>query len=124
MEVLTDKFIVKEKDKEGKKFDNVSRITLVSKDTSLTLDYNSHLFKVNIDDLLEVTLYEGINDDSLIPTDYVYVMQGKVYQVDERDSFVVINASFGGLCMILSILQDKARNISEFSDIVIGLKHV
>ncbi|KAG7099375.1 hypothetical protein E1B28_001231 [Marasmius oreades] len=130
--VFDDIFTINEIDKEGKKFDRVSRLYAHSKnyDMDLTLDYNIELFPLitgqNFALALASSLVRGapggtsndVADDEDkerdvwrpdgkgrkgLEEDYDYVMYGKVYKFDGGTAEVVTAyASFGGLLMSLT----------------------
>jgi len=124
--VFDDIFTINAIDKEGKKFDRVSRLYARSKnhDMDMTLDYNVELFP-----LAEGQSFAMALASSLIPTggdgaeaedkerniwgpdgkgvkgleeEYDYVMYGKVYKFDGGGEIVTVYASFGGLLLSLT----------------------
>ncbi|OCH96506.1 RNA polymerase [Obba rivulosa] len=126
--VFDDIFTINAIDKEGKKFDRVSRLYAHSKnyDMDLTLDYNVELYPLNVDDSFTLALAsslargppgtaEGEEDKDRdvwrpdgkgrrgLEEDYEYVMYGKVYRFDGGTAEIVTAyASFGGLLMSLT----------------------
>ncbi|KAK7463746.1 DNA-directed RNA polymerases I, II, and III subunit RPABC3 [Stygiomarasmius scandens] len=129
--VFDDIFSISEIDKEGKKFDRVSRLYAHSKnyDMELTLDYNIELFPLQPGQSFALALASSLargappaNVDVAeeedkerdvwrpdgkgrrgLEEDYDYVMYGKVYKFDGGASEVVTAyASFGGLLMSLT----------------------
>ncbi|KAH9486772.1 DNA-directed RNA polymerases I, II, and III subunit rpabc3 [Psilocybe cubensis] len=128
--VFDDIFSINAIDKEGKKFDRVSRLYAHSKnyDMDLTLDYNVELFPLQKDQNFALALAsslakggapktEGAGDDDSerdvwrpdgkgnrgLEDEYDYVMYGKIYKFDS-DSGEIVTAyiSFGGLLMSLT----------------------
>lgn len=129
--VFDDIFTINAIDKDGKKFDRVSRLYARSKnyDMDLTLDYNIELFPLVNGDSFAMALASSLSRDGGAPTadgedgedkdrdvwrpdgkgrrgleeDYDYVMYGKVYKFDTGSSDVVTAyASFGGLLLSIT----------------------
>ncbi|KAG2751528.1 RNA polymerase I [Suillus brevipes Sb2] len=129
--VFDDIFTTDAIDKDGKKFDRVSRLYARSKnyDMDLTLDYNIELFPLANGDSFAMALASSLSRDGGAPTadgedgedkdrdvwrpdgkgrrgleeDYDYVMYGKVYKFDTGSSDVVTAyASFGGLLLSIT----------------------
>ncbi|KAH9944473.1 RNA polymerase [Epithele typhae] len=126
--LFDDIFTISGIDKEGKKFDRVSRLYAHSKnyDMDLTLDYNVELFPLHDKQTFALALASslsrapqaaGAEDEDKdrdvwrpdakgrrgLDDDYEYVMYGKVYRFDEGSAEdVTAYASFGGLLMSLS----------------------
>ncbi|KZT06869.1 uncharacterized protein LAESUDRAFT_743194 [Laetiporus sulphureus 93-53] len=127
--VFDDLFTISAVDKEGKKFDRVSRLYAHSKnyDMDLTLDYNIELYPLQKDESFTLALASslsrghpgtsgGAEDDKDrdvwrpdgkgqrgLEEDYDYVMYGKVYRFDSgAQEIVTAYASFGGLLMSLT----------------------
>lgn len=105
-------FEVKEIDKEGKKFDKVSRIELRNPDLELTLDVHVELYPMRVGEIYDMALLKTLridqSEDTLTfnqdndPTyadSYEYVMHGTVFEISQRGGEVY--ASFGGLLMCL-----------------------
>jgi len=128
--VFDDMFTIADIDREGKKFDRVSRIYAHSKnyDMDLTLDYNVELFSLKAGQSFALSLATSLArgsgpkaDSGLdaedkdqhvwrpdgkgqkgIEEDYDYVMYGKVYKFDTGKEISTAYASFGGLLMSLT----------------------
>lgn len=124
--VFDDIFTINAIDKEGKKFDRVSRLYAHSKnyDMDLTLDYNIELFPLQEGQQIALALATSLSrgppadgeDEKDVAVwrpdgkgrrgleeDYEYVMYGKVYRFDGGTAEVVTAyASFGGLLMSLT----------------------
>jgi len=129
--VFDDMFTITDIDKEGRKFDRVSRLYAHSKnyDMDLTLDYNIELFPLKTGQSFALSLATslargggpktdgGLNDGEEkdqhiwrpdgkgqkgIEEDYDYVMYGKVYKFDTGKEISTAYASFGGLLMSLT----------------------
>ncbi|KAH9946777.1 hypothetical protein B0H21DRAFT_778895 [Amylocystis lapponica] len=107
--VFDDIFTINDIDKEGKKFDRVSRLYAHSKnyDMDLTLDYNFELYPLQKDQSFALALASSLAREEEkdrdvwrpdgkgrrgLEEDYEYVMYGKV----------TAYASFGGLLMSLT----------------------
>ncbi|KAG1739939.1 RNA polymerase I [Suillus paluster] len=128
--VFDDIFTTDAIDKDGKKFDRVSRLYARSKnyDMDLTLDYNTELFPLTNGDSFAMALASSLSRDGGasadgedgedkdrdvwrpdgkgrigLEEDYDYVMYGKVYKFDTGSSDVVTAyASFGGLLLSIT----------------------
>ncbi|EKM50665.1 uncharacterized protein PHACADRAFT_152837 [Phanerochaete carnosa HHB-10118-sp] len=124
--VFDDIFTINAIDKEGKKFDRVSRLYAHSKnyDMDLTLDYNIELFPLQQGQQVALALAtslsrgppaDGEEEKDVevwrpdgkgrrgLEEDYEYVMYGKVYRFDGGTAEIVTAyASFGGLLMSLT----------------------
>ncbi|KAH9898504.1 hypothetical protein C8Q73DRAFT_788681 [Cubamyces lactineus] len=128
--VFDDIFTINAIDKEGKKFDRVSRLYAHSKnyDMDLTLDYNVELFPLQNGQSFALALASSLSrapqgaagateDEDKdrdvwrpdakgrrgLDDDYEYVMYGKVYRFDGGSAEIVTAyASFGGLLMSLT----------------------
>ncbi|KAG1820327.1 RNA polymerase I [Suillus subaureus] len=128
--VFDDIFTINAIDKDGKKFDRVSRLYARSKnyDMDLTLDYNIELFPLINGDSFAMALASSLSRDGAptadgedgedkdrdvwrpdgkgrrgLEEDYDYVMYGKVYKFDTGSSDIVTAyASFGGLLLSIT----------------------
>ncbi|KAF5312400.1 hypothetical protein D9619_003010 [Psilocybe cf. subviscida] len=127
--VFDDIFTIESIDKEGRKFDRVSRLYARSKnfDMNLTLDYNVELFPLEVDDVVALALSSSLAREGAPNTgaaseenerdvwrpdgkgtrgledEYDYVMYGKIYKFDgESGDIVTAYISFGGLLMSLT----------------------
>ncbi|EJF66606.1 hypothetical protein DICSQDRAFT_123228 [Dichomitus squalens LYAD-421 SS1] len=128
--LFDDIFSINDIDKEGKKFDRVSRLYAHSKnyDMDLTLDYNTELFPIQSGQSIALALASSLSRNPQgaagttededkdrdvwrpdakgrrgLDDDYEYVMYGKVYRFDSGSGEVVTAyASFGGLLMSLT----------------------
>ncbi|KAI0032720.1 RNA polymerase I [Vararia minispora EC-137] len=129
--VFDDIFYIQDIDREGKKFDRVSRLYAHSQnhEMDLTLDYNIELFPLHKDETVSLALATSLArgppqtsgdraaDDEKsrdvwrpdgkgrrgLEEDYDYVMYGKVYRFDAgKDDIVTAYASFGGMLMSLT----------------------
>ncbi|OSX67662.1 hypothetical protein POSPLADRAFT_1129609 [Postia placenta MAD-698-R-SB12] len=126
--VFDDIFTINAIDKEGKKFDRVSRLYAHSKnyDMDLTLDYNVELYPMQNGQEFALALASSLakgppganteeeeKDSDVwrpdgkgrrgLEEDYEYVMYGKVYRFDGGTAEIVTAyASFGGLLMSLT----------------------
>ncbi|KAI0762885.1 RNA polymerase I [Fomes fomentarius] len=136
--LFDDIFTISDVDKEGKKFDRVSRLYARSKnyDMELTLDYNVELFPLQKDQSFALALASSLSrvpqgasgaaDDEEkdrdvwrpdvkrrgLDDDYEYVMYGKVYRFDGGSAEIVTAyASFGGLLMSLTGSHRHMTNI-------------
>ncbi|KAG1716567.1 hypothetical protein ID866_619 [Astraeus odoratus] len=130
--VFDDIFTIHGIDKEGKKFDRVSRLYARSRnyEMDLSLDYNTELFPVSEGQTIAMALASSLSrtagptagadaadtedkDRDVwrpdgkgrrgLEEDYDYVMYGKVYKFDGGTSEIVtVYASFGGLLLSLT----------------------
>ncbi|KIJ08917.1 hypothetical protein PAXINDRAFT_139074 [Paxillus involutus ATCC 200175] len=130
--VFDDIFTINGIDKEGKKFDRVSRLYARSKnyDMDMTLDYNTELFPLAEGQHFAMALASSLARDGGasagvdgagaedkdkdvwrpdgkgrkgLEEDYDYVMYGKVYKFDGGTAEIVTAyASFGGLLLSLT----------------------
>jgi len=130
--LFEDNMEVKEVDKEGKRFDKVSRIearTCESNDVRLILDYNSEIYDLPVGTKFTMVLTESLDLDSnevgpgqtefdqsgrsTLADEFEYVMHGKVFKMDFKGNSVEVFASFGGLLM--SLQADEPQALSVFS---------
>ncbi|GAA6007238.1 hypothetical protein JCM11491_003058 [Sporobolomyces phaffii] len=119
--VFSDVFVVSDVDKDGKKFDRVSRFAAKSNnlDMKLTLDINTDLLDLQKDTTFSLALATTLNPEADktsataggwradieggLADDWEYIMHGKVYKFDEGTSDeVTAYVSFGGLLMALT----------------------
>ncbi|KAL8284282.1 hypothetical protein RQP46_005031 [Phenoliferia psychrophenolica] len=117
--LFNDQFLVKSVDRDGKKFDRVSRIIGRSSnhEMDLTLDINTELLPIEANSNFSFALASSLLPDGEkegeggwragidggLADDWEYVMYGKVYKFDEDTADrVTAYASFGGLLMALS----------------------
>ncbi|GAA5995613.1 hypothetical protein JCM5350_001949 [Sporobolomyces pararoseus] len=120
--LFTDVFYVTDVDKDGKKFDRVSRIAAGSNnlDMKLTLDINTDLIDLSKESTFSLALASTLNPEADksssaaaggwradieggLADDWDYIMHGKVYKFDEgTDDIVTAYVSFGGLLMALT----------------------
>ncbi|KAG8459625.1 hypothetical protein KFE25_000981 [Diacronema lutheri] len=120
MIALEDIVTVKHIDREGKKFDKVSRLDCRSEnyDMELVIDVNTDLYPVKLNQKLSIalatSLQQGVPETgtynahlgpSLLDA-YEYAMYGKVYKwVEEKEKgptpVVSVYVSFGGLLMMV-----------------------
>lgn len=122
MEIIRQQLSVVGINIDGEKFDKTSRAHMHNNDTSLVLDYHNQLLSLVEGNRVEIIIYQGCNDDA-VPEYYTYVMNGRVYSIDEEDGhFRVINASFGGLCLMMKVRVGVLDSLNEFSEIVIGVR--
>eukprot|EP00056_Hartaetosiga_gracilis_P018758 m.11764 g.11764 ORF g.11764 m.11764 type:complete len:143 (-) comp7038_c0_seq1:203-631(-) len=109
-------FTVSDIDIDGKQFDRVSRMVCqaVTMDTELVLDVNTQLYPLEVNDRITFCLadtldYDGAPDsgeynqsrDASLADRYEYVMNGIIYNIEEKDNALSVYASFGGLLMRL-----------------------
>ncbi|CDR38410.1 CYFA0S02e01376g1_1 [Cyberlindnera fabianii] len=113
------------------RYNKVSRIvaaSTTSADIKITLDVNSDLFPVKVNDSVTVTLASSLSLDGskdvantswrppkagekTLADDYDYVMYGTVYKFEEgKDDKIAVYISFGGL---LLCLEGGYRNLSS-----------
>mmetsp|Transcript_14260 Transcript_14260/g.36486 ORF Transcript_14260/g.36486 Transcript_14260/m.36486 type:complete len:148 (-) Transcript_14260:100-543(-) len=124
--LFDDVFEVKDINKDGRKYDNVSRLHCTSDhlEMDLVIDINTEIFPISINDKFKLVLAsslnldgtpdEGIFDQSKKKTlldQYEYAMHGKVFKFSTEkapSSQVSVYVSFGGLLMSL---QGEPRNL-------------
>ncbi|RSH81233.1 DNA-directed RNA polymerases I, II, and III subunit RPABC3 [Apiotrichum porosum] len=129
--IFEDRFTVSSVDKDGKKFDRVSRIVAASRDLGmeLTLDIHAELYPLAEGDVFALALARSLKpdedaaeadedagetrkikrelwraDDQGLANDYDYVCHGKVYKFDDSakgENMTTAYCSFGGLLMAL-----------------------
>ncbi|KAI6136770.1 RNA polymerase I [Pisolithus sp. B1] len=138
--VFDDVFTINNIDKDGKKFDRVSRLYARSRnyDMDMTLDYNTEVFPVSKGQTVTIALASSLSRDSGqagsgaegadvedkdvwrpdgkgrkgLEEDYEYVMYGKVYKFDGGNAeTVTVYASFGGLLLSLTGFFRHMANI-------------
>ena len=132
-------FIVRSIDKDGKQFDNVSRIECTSEnnDSTLILDVNTQIYPMAVDEVFALVLSAGItserknNSEHWHPSQlegsnaskYEYVMHGKVYRYEEDPAHhrATVFVSYGGLLMSLEGGQNSLKEISTTSRGVVYL---
>lgn len=127
--LFEDIFTVTRIDPDGKKFDKVSRIEARSEqfDMYMLLDVNIDVYPVSVGEKFAIALAPTLNLDGTpdngyfiqggrksLADKYEYVMYGKLYKLSEEGSGanvkVEINASFGGLLMLLKGDPSNAGN--------------
>jgi len=116
--LFVDKFEVSDINPEGKKFQKVSRIVAHSEnyDVDLTLDVNTHIYKMSVRDkfdfqLAKVLSLDGTDDTKAynqnkgrtLADQFEYVCHGKVFKIvsQKQQGLLEVYASFGGLLMCL-----------------------
>ncbi|KAJ3188515.1 DNA-directed RNA polymerases I, II, and III subunit RPABC3 [Irineochytrium annulatum] len=99
-QLFSDIFEVNDKDKDGKKFDRVSRLGATSEsEMGLILDVNTEIYPIEVSDKFTLTLttslsvdgssdvgreaWRDLNNRKSLADDYDYVMFGKVYKFDD-----------------------------------------
>eukprot|EP00054_Salpingoeca_dolichothecata_P035464 m.5485 g.5485 ORF g.5485 m.5485 type:complete len:151 (-) comp5479_c0_seq1:156-608(-) len=138
--LFEDIFDVKSKDKDGKRFDRVSRLHCQSEsfEMELVIDIHTELYPVEVHDrftfMLATTLNEdgspdnGVYDQSGKPTladKYEYVMHGRVYRCDEeKDKKLSVYVSYGGLLMRLKGAASNLQSIQLDSNIYLLVRKV
>ncbi|ORX82085.1 RNA polymerase [Basidiobolus meristosporus CBS 931.73] len=142
--LFSDIFDIKDVDRDGKKFDRVSRLNARSEnyDMELTLDFNNELYPLEIGDKFSLVLASSLSLDGVrdldasgkkeswrerteknLADDYEYVMYGKVYKYDESSgSKVSVYASYGGLLMALEGDFRHLQNISVSENIYLLMR--
>lgn len=135
--LFEDTFEVTAINPEGKKFDRVTRITALGQhysDMSLTLDYNSTIYRLPLAQHFLLSLASTLHTDGTPDTNefnqsdlpslmdnYEYVMHGKVFKVAAGGGgsgggggggkgVMEVFVSFGGLLMSL---KGEARNLQK-----------
>jgi DNA-directed RNA polymerase I, II, and III subunit RPABC3 len=130
MELFTANFTIDTINKDGRQFDDVSRIVCHSenRDAELTLDIATHVYQVAPGEVLGFVLTRQISQDPLNESQpwrpsyltgsdamkYEYVMYGKVYRYEEDSPHhkATVYVSFGGLLMSLTGEQNALREVS------------
>ncbi|KAL6223574.1 hypothetical protein ACLB2K_006959 [Fragaria x ananassa] len=113
---------------DGKKFDKVTRVEAKSEtcDMFMHLDVNSEVYPIKEGEKFSMALTSTLNLDGTpdsgyftpgnrktLADEYEYVMQGKLYKISEgskRDPKAEVNASFGGLLMMLKGESAQFKN--------------
>lgn len=125
--LLEDLFDVKNIDEDGKKFDNISRISALSQtyNLELTLDVNTEIYPIKTDERFSLALCTNMRkdnepDDGFLDQsgaeshadDFEYVMHGKVFKHHQKpgDHQMSVFVSFGGLLMHL---QGDETNLNK-----------
>ncbi|KAG0440264.1 putative DNA-directed RNA polymerases I, II, and III subunit RPABC3 [Dictyocoela muelleri] len=106
---------------DGEKFNKTSRAHMTGENIKIILDYHNELLKLKNGDKVEIAIYKG-NNDNEVPEYYNYVMNGQIFKIEnDKDGFKIINASFGGLCLVMKVKVDVV-DLEEFSEIIIGAR--
>lgn len=86
-------------DVDASKYERVARLTSHgSEDTNITLDINTELYPVNVNDNLHIQLAQTLSDELKDAAEYI--MYGKIYRFDEgKADKTNVFISFGGLLM-------------------------
>ncbi|KAI9608753.1 hypothetical protein H4Q26_004940 [Puccinia striiformis f. sp. tritici PST-130] len=106
--LFDDLFTITTVDKDGKKFDRVSRLNATSTNHSmnLVLDFNVELYPLKVGDSFALALSSSLTPEEGkggLADEYEYVMYGKLYKFDSGASdSVTAYISFGGLLMALT----------------------
>ncbi|KAJ3112924.1 hypothetical protein HDU96_003992 [Phlyctochytrium bullatum] len=121
-ELFQDIFEVNDVDRDGKKFDRVSRLNATgeSTDIALILDINSEIYPLRVADKFSLMLanslmldgtgldegrepWRNFSNRRTLADDYDYVMFGKVYKFDENagQKQAAVYVSFGGLLLCM-----------------------
>eukprot|EP01105_Mastigella_eilhardi_P006964 TRINITY_DN18456_c0_g1_i1.p2 TRINITY_DN18456_c0_g1~~TRINITY_DN18456_c0_g1_i1.p2 ORF type:complete len:155 (-),score=56.36 TRINITY_DN18456_c0_g1_i1:51-485(-) len=126
--LFEDIFVIKEKDRDGKKFDKVSRIICTGEnyEMELHLDVNIDIYPLEEGQKFNFALARTLNLDGSPMEDfydqtekpsyadkYEYVMYGKVFKwIEEKapSQKVSVLVSFGGLLMMLT---GDPRNLQQ-----------
>lgn len=84
---------------DASKYERVARLTSTGSDkTSITLDINTELYPVAVNDNLHIQLTQTLSDDLKDAAEYI--MYGKIYRFDEgKGDQTNVFISFGGLLM-------------------------
>ncbi|KJE95946.1 Rpb8-PA [Capsaspora owczarzaki ATCC 30864] len=126
--LFEDIFEVKDINRDGKKFDRVSRLECQSEnyDMALVLDINSQIYQLELSEKFSLMLASTLNENG-VPDDghfirstkntradnFEYVMHGKIYRCDEEDrDKLAVYVSFGGLLMRI---KGDARNLDKLN---------
>jgi DNA-directed RNA polymerase I, II, and III subunit RPABC3 len=129
MDLLSANFTVDAIDKDGRKFDNVSRIFCHNEnnDSELILDVAIRIYPIAVGDVLGFVLSHEISQKRQVESQhwhpselansnaykYDYVMHGKTYRYEEDSAHhkATVFVSFGGLLMSLSGEQNALKDI-------------
>ena len=133
-------FEVVDIDREGKKFDKVSRVEMRGMDLELTLDVHVELYPMHRGDWFNLALFSTLRldqkgDKNVYNQDkepshadkYDYVCHGVVFEIASRpqNSEGEVYASFGGLLMCLKgDIQRHLVQISRDSRLYLCLKKI
>ncbi|KAH9411136.1 hypothetical protein HK407_08g12810 [Ordospora pajunii] len=120
MQIVVDTFRPSVIDKDGKLYSNVSRACMESTDTSIILDYNSVLCRLDSKHTVEIKILKGFNDN----IDCHYLTHGKVYCVENKGRRAVLKASFGGLLLVMDAPREKICSIGDKDDITLALTFI
>mmetsp|Transcript_42333 Transcript_42333/g.69798 ORF Transcript_42333/g.69798 Transcript_42333/m.69798 type:complete len:145 (+) Transcript_42333:98-532(+) len=143
MSLFEDVFEVTEVDKDGKRFDKVSRVECRSDDNEdihLSLDYNCEIYKLKIGKKFDFLLRSTLHDDQSmadnnefnqsnepsIADEYEYIMHGRIFkilQAKNQKNAVEIYASFGGLLMCLRGDQSNFDKLEGDAKIYLLIRH-
>lgn len=131
MDLFSAIFTVRSVDKDGKQFDNVSRIECTSEnnDSVLTLDVNTQIYPMARDEVFALVLSHEITSERVKDGEhwhpsqlensnaskYEYVMHGKVYRYEEDPAHhrAKVFVSYGGLLMLLDGEQNALKDITS-----------
>ena len=141
MTLVSSNYTVEAVDREGKVFDNVSRIYARSEngDLELQLDINSQIYSLRVGDHFTMSIDVEISKAKTTSTNehwhpsmienttvsqYEYVMHGIVYrfEVDSAQHRAKIFVSFGGLLMSLDGSQQIVSNYTRGKEIYIFIR--
>ncbi|GFR42102.1 hypothetical protein Agub_g2944 [Astrephomene gubernaculifera] len=140
--LFEDVFDVRDKDPDGKKFDNVSRFVCRSDlyEMELHIDINTELFPLQRNDKFSLVLAWTLNLDATpgsekydaefpaisgrrtLMDNYDYVMYGKVFKYKDNNTKVEVFISFGGLLMKLAGDPTKLEPIEVDNNVYLLLK--
>lgn len=86
-------------DVDASKYERVARLTAHgSEETNITLDINTELYPISINDNLHIQLAQTLSDELKDAAEYI--MYGKIYRFDEgKGEKTNVFISFGGLLM-------------------------
>lgn len=140
--VFSAEFIVQEVDKDGKDFDDVSRLLAITSDnsTELLLDYNCKLFYVRERDKLSFSITPTLgtqsssNETHWHPSqvntsssynNYSYIMFGQRYHYDESEfNRPKVYYSFGGLLMRLTGDKNKIESVQKNKEVYLLMRNL
>ncbi|KDE06038.1 DNA-directed RNA polymerase II subunit H [Microbotryum lychnidis-dioicae p1A1 Lamole] len=137
--LFQDMFTTTDVDRDGKKFDRVSRLTARSSnyDMDLTLDVNIDLLPITPQTTFTLALTSSLLPEGEketaggwragieggIADEWEYVMYGKVYKFDQdTQERVTAYASFGGLLMALSGSYRHVSNVTVGENVYLLLR--
>lgn len=142
MSLFSKQFTVTEVDKNGKQFDDISRIEAQDTDnvSHLVLDYHCKIYSLKKGQSFHLNLYQSlpsstgskdgehwhpsILDNNTMAGSYEYIMHGKVYNYEENQSThkATVYVSFGGLLMSLDGDMSSINEIQRGKEVYLLIR--